>query len=1029
MRPTPARLLLALVFALGGAAAPAAQPAPGAPEAAFADALALFDAGLYGEAARAFDALRERHPAHPRFSDALFYGGQAELASGGDARAAALLGEFRRRYPAHPLAPRARLALGEYYYGRGEDDRAIDALRDALDEPQPAEDAARALLIVGQAGLRQGRTDAALLDLQRIPQDYPRTAAAPAALYAIGYAEAERGDWTAAAEAFGRLALRYRRSAEDRAVGLALAEAYLRSGQYDRAADEAERRLADLPEAEVEGGLPLAGSAAADRRDRRDRARFLAAEAYLRTGRADQAEPHFAAIGADGPYGRRAAFGRARIALDRDEHERAAEFFARAARGTAGGPAEPADDLAQEALYYEGLALKRLGRLDDAERRLAAAHERRPEGPFADLALFERGLLLYTTRQWEEAVGVFTRVLEVYPTSTHAGESARMLGETYAALRDFPAAERAMARAERLGTASPELTGEVEFQRGYTAAQTGDYAEAERLLMRVHDRAPGGQRAGEALFWAAEAAFQRGQAGESAAYARALERFDRFLRAHPEHRQRDAARYALAWTHFKRGDYARAAEAFERFLAAYRPDAELIPYTADARLRLADSYFALQRWEPAIASYARVRGDGADYAAFQTGQALANAGRSAEAEAAFSRLLTDFPDSPLRPAARYGLGDLHFQREQYDRAVAVFQEVISQHPASPIAAKAQFAIGDARYNQGRLGEAAAAYRLVIERYPRSPLVADALSALELSLGALGRDDEVARVVETFAAQNPGVEGVDELRFRQAEARYQRGDTRGAISDFRALLDRTADPNLRAPLLLYLGRAHGDLGEAQQAEVFYRRLLDRHPESPLRGEAGRRLGQIALDRRQPGDALPLFRQAAAEADSPADAAEARLGEASALIALRRHAEAEPLLQAVVADAPSAATAARARLRLADLYDATDRRRQAAVLYEEVARAEDDALGAEATARLAAALVASGDAQGALDATDRLRFEQRFAGFPEHVSEVLLARARAFRRLGQTGRAQETFDRVIQAYADTPAAAVARRERGA
>jgi TolA-binding protein len=96
---------------------------------------------------------------------------------------------------------------------------------------------------------------------------------------------------------------------------------------------------------------------------------------------------------------------------------------------------------------------------------------------------------------------------------------------------------------------------------------------------------------------------------------------------------------------------------------------------------------------------------------------------------------------------------------------------------------------------------------------------------------------------------------------------------------------------------------------------------------------------------------------------------------------------------------------------------------------VARDDDDALGAEVASRLAGSLHAQGDAQGVRDATDRLRVEQRFSGFPEYVSEVLLARARAYRRLGQPGRAQETFDRVIQAYADTPAAAVARRERGA
>jgi TolA-binding protein len=1022
------RLALLALMILSSVPVALAQPGTSPADAVYADAFALFDAGLYGEAARAFEAFRARYPDHPRYPDALFYGGQAELAAGSDARAAALLRTFHTRYPAHPLASRARLALGEYYFLQGDDNRAIAALREALTENQPADDAARALLMIGQAELRQGRVDAAVTELQRVHTLYPRSDAAPKALYAIGYAESEREDWAAAADAFGRLATRYRRTPEDRAVGLAYAEALLRSGQLSEAAAEAERRLAEIPDSSVEGGLPLSPAVAAERRARRDRALFIAAEAYLRQGDRERAEDRFSQIDPDGLYGRRAAFGLGRIAMDRRQWQEAAGLYARAS-----GPEPGARDaLGAEAYYYGGIALTRLGRLDDAERRFAAVATGQPDSPMADLALFEQGLLLYTTRRWDEATAAFERLLDRYPTSTHAGEAARMLGETYAALGDFQGAARATARAQQLGTASPELQGEVEFQRGYDAMQRGDYTDAERDLMRVYERAPRGERAGEALFWAAEAAFQRAQQGDRGGLDRAISRFDTFLRDFPEHRQRDAAQYARAWALFRRGNYDAAATAFERFLAGYRPAAELVPYTADARLRLADSYFALRRWDAAIAAYQRIEGPaGADYALFQIAQAHGNAGRLAEAEAYYSRLLTDFPQSPLRPQARYGIGDLHFQRTNYDRAVTVFEEVMTQHPGSPIAAKAQFAIGDARYNQGRLNEAAAAYRLVIERYPRSPLVPDALAAAEMTLSVLGREDEVTRLVDTYAAQNPGAGAgaVDELRFRQAEGRFQRGDLRGAVSDFQDLLQRARDPELRPPILLYLGRAHASLGEAPQAETYYRRLIEQHPASPLSTEAARRLGQLYLQQRRWAEALPLFQQARSRAETGTDGAEARLGEATALIGLGRHAEAEPLLQAVIADAPTAATTARARLRLAELYDASNRSRQASELYEQVARGDEGAIGAEAASRLATSLLARGDAQGVIDATDRLRIEERFAGYPERVAETLLTRARAFRRLGQTGRAQETFDRVIRAYSDTPAAAVARRERDA
>jgi TolA-binding protein len=1022
MRLAPAVLLPLFLGALLAAQAPLAQPVADSPDARFAEAYALYDAGLFGEAARAFEAFRHDFPAHAREPDALFYGGQAELAAGHDARAAQLLATFRRRYPAHPLAPRARLALGEFYYARGEDERAVEALRTALDEPQPPEEAARALLVIGQANLRLGRTDAAVADLQRIPEQYPRTDAAPRALYAIGFAELERGDHAEAAAALSRLATRYRRTPEDRQVGLALAEALLRSGQLARVVDEVDRRLAEMPSYEIEGGLPLAPAAAAERRAQHDRAHFLAGEALLRMGQLDPAEQRFAAIDASGAYGHFAHFAIGRIAFEREQWIAAAEAFDQAATpaGTGG------DAHAAEALYYAGLAYRRAGRLDDATNRFEAAASRQPGGAYADVAIFEHGMLLYTTRRWDEAAPAFERLLERYPTSTHAGQAARMLGETYAAMGDFRRAEQAAERARDMGAASPELAGEVDFQRGYQAAQAGNFSQAEDILVRVYRQNPAGDRAGEALFWAAEAAFQQGQAGDRRAFDRALERFNSFIQNFPDHRQRDAARYALAWTHFKRGEYGRAAEAFERFLAAYRPDSEIVPYTADARLRLADSYFGLRRWNEAAAAYRRVEGPGSDYARFQIGQALANAGNVTDAIAAYSRLITDFPDSPLRAAARYSIGDLRFQQGDYPAAIEIFEEVIRQYPDAPVAARAQFAIGDARYNQGRLQEAAAAYRAVLERYPRSPLVPDALSAVEMTYSALGREDEVGRVVERFAERNPEATATDELRFRQAEGRFQRGDYAGAITELRTLLDRTRDRDLIPPALLYLGRAHAETGDAANAERYFRQLVDGHANSPLAAEASRRLGQLLLRQRRFEEALPLFRAATDAAETASEGAEARLGQAAALVGLGRTGEAEPLLTAVVNEAPTAALAMRARLRLADVLDATGRRDAAVGHYTNVASGDEGALGAEAAARLAATLLARNDFQGVIAATDRLRAEERFAGFPERVTEVLLARARAFRGLGQTGRAQETYDRIVRAFPDTPAAAVARRE---
>jgi TolA-binding protein len=1001
------RLFAAALLTLSLAAAPLAQPDTPRAETAFTDAYALFDARLFGEAERAFRSFRTTYPNDPRVPDALFYGGEAALAVGDDATAAELLGTFRRRYPAHPLAARARLALGEYYFATEQYDRALDALSEAIAEEQPPEDAARSLLLMGQTALRQDRPDAALAYLRRVPAEYPRTVAAPLALYAAGFAEVERENFAGAAEAFGRLASRYARTPEDRRVGLALTDAYLRTGQYDRAITEGERRLPDL------GGAT------------RDRALFLLGEAALRLGRSDDAEAYFAEVG-DGTYGRRARFGLGRIAWQRENWTDAADAYA-AVRQWDGAEY---DDLAAEATYYEGLALKRLGQIDEAARRLEAVHIRRPESAFADAALFERGFLLYGVRRWEDAAASFEKLLDRYPTSSFAGEAARMLGETYAALGDYRRAERANERARALGTASAELSGEVAFQQGFEAYERGDYAAAARQLQEIYREDPRGPRAGEALFWAAEASFQEGQRGNAAALTRAETLFTDFLRLFPDHRQQDAARYALAWTLFKRGDYARAASAFERFLASYRPDSEIVPYTVDARLRLADAYFALKRFDEAIATYQRIEDTtvgGADYALFQVGQAQANAGRAEDAVAAYDRLLADYPESSLRAQAQYAKGALAFQRGDYGRAIANYQAVIDGYPGSPLAPKAQYGIGDALYNQGNLREATAAYRAVLDRYPNSPFVVDALSGVQYALTAQGEDHQLDQIVQRYAEQNPDAAVLDELRFRQAEGAFQSGNLQEAITAFRDFVRTAEDESLLAAANLYLGRAYADLGQPREAEPFLRRVIERYPNASVRAEAETRLGALYLDAEQYDEALALYRSLGAEAVTPQAGAEARLGEAEALLGLGRVADAETLFGAVIEAAPGTALADRAGLGLARTLEAQGEMDEAIAFYRDLGTSDDAAAGAEAVVRLAEALFSQGDYQSVLALVDELEVEDRFAGYPDRVADVLLTRARAFRRLGEPGRADEVYERVIAAYPDTPAAAEAERER--
>lgn len=869
----------------GGAAQAVADPAEA--EALFDEGRALYDGRLYGPAERAFERFLERYPRSPRAPEALFLRAQSALATDDASGAAGLFVQFETAYPAHPLVGRARLALGRYYYAQGDYDRAEAALLDALARPAPPELTAEAAYLLGQTSLKQGRPDAAVDAFERAATD--DTPSAAPALYALGYVYTEAGEPDTAADAFERLVRRYPDSPENAAVGLALAEAYLRTGRLADAAGEVERRRPALSGDDAE------------------RADLLLGETRLQLGDAEGAVAPLAAVPAGSPYARRAQLTLGRAASARGDWEAAVEAYAAARED---GPGQ--DLVTHEALYYEGLALKRLGRLGEAEARLAAVYEGRPDGPYAEAALLERGLLLYVGRRYDEAAETFGRLLQENPRSPYAGEAARMQGEAYAALDDPARAREAFRRAEELGTASTETRAEVAFQDAYAEFRAGDYDAATGALLAVAQSDPSGPRAGEALFWAGEAAFQAGR------YARAEEILTDFVARFPDHRQADAGRYVLAWTHFRRRDYAAAADGFERFLSAYTRSAESVPYYADALLRLGDAYFALGRYEDARAVYARVPAatadrQGGDYALYQTAQAFGSQGRTQEALDAYARLLQDYPRSDLFAQALVARGALLAARGDADLALADYERVVRERPRDPAAARALVGTGDVLANAERYDEAEAAYRGVLQRYPESPAVTDALDGLRFVLEAQGRADEVDAAVAEAVARTTDPDALARIRLGRAQSALAAGQDSLAVAQYEALLSSGVTGETEAEALLALSGAYVSTGRPADGARALRRLLTRYPDSPLAPEAQLQLVDALL---LAGDAEDARAVAAGFPELYPDDAErvaaALVLEAEALEALGRTDEAEGRLRLLVQRYPDS-PAARAVLR--------------------------------------------------------------------------------------------------------------------
>ncbi|GAB5537016.1 MAG: tetratricopeptide repeat protein [Rubricoccaceae bacterium] len=870
---------------------------PSAAEIAFDDAQSLVHSGLYGPALRALQAFRQTYPRDAHAPHALFLQAESALALGDDLRAADLYAEFEDTYPAHPLAAQARLALGRYYYASSRYEEAEAVFRDALAQPLDPIPAAEIAYLLGQTARKQDKPTAAVAAFERAATD--DTPTAPAALYALGVVHTQQGDAQQAARAYARLDRRYPESAENADVGLALAEAYLRTGQRAEAAREIERRRSQLVDEDAV------------------RAALLLGETRLQLGDADGAREVLLDVPADSPYRQRAALAYGRAAFAQEDWNEAIRALteARATEGTGDDP------VAHEAAYYRGLALKQIGQLGDAEAALRSARDRRPDGPFAQAALLELGILQYERRRYDDAVISFDRLLTEAPNGPLAGEAARRLGESYATLGQSERAREAFDRAEALGSATSETRTEVAFQAAYRLYQENQFEEATNALLRVAADDPTGARAGEALFYAGESAFQ------SDRYDRAEDILDEFARRFPDHPKADAGRYVLAWTHFKRRDYTAAAAGFERFLSAYTRSSESVPYYADALLRLGDSYSALRQFDDARAVYALVPdatsdGRGSDYALFQTAQAFAGQGRATDALAAYGRLIDGFPQSGLLGAALVARGEILFAQGDYDAARADYDRVARTLADDPAAPRALVGTGDSYANQERFEEAEVAYRAVLTRYPNSPYAADALDGLGFVYQSQGRDDELDALIATFENRVTDPEALARIRLGRAEAALAAGDITTSTQRLEALLSTEIPADIEAEALLLLARNYVDLGAPNDAAQVLRRLGRRFPASPLAPEARLQLAEALLAAGDPAGALGAAQDFADAYPNDAEQiARAIKLEADALRAQDLADEADARLRDLLREHPGSAAAAAVLRERPDLVPET------------------------------------------------------------------------------------------------------------
>ncbi|MBI4575085.1 MAG: tetratricopeptide repeat protein [Planctomycetes bacterium] len=457
---------------------------------------------------------------------------------------------------------------------------------------------------------------------------------------------------------------------------LTLAEEALARGAHDEALSQLAAARAAFPERGAEVG-------------------YLAALAQLRAGRPEEALEACASLGSahpDSPWARRAAWLAAEAHLARRGYAEAAA----ALRGALDGLVAPARREAIAQAYLEVAAeleaseappratlcrllgnARDLKALDDARdlevlgRMVAHAVAAAPEDP----ELSRRGAAWarsYLERREDPGVRVaLGRLL------AHTGDPWGAL-EAFEAVAD--GAPRTPVAAEALHRAAG-LFGEQAAPGGELLSGVPDLEHlyhATRLLDRLEDEAPGHPLAVLARL---ERAVLQSRFGELV--PEAIEGLRGFVRDYPGHERVPEARVLLGELLSAASRSAEAVQAWEAFLAEHTTHPawpEVAERVRRERLAEAVRLAAAGRREEAVGAYrafvaAWPQDERSPEAAFQIGQALADAGQIPAALDQWGRVASRYPGSEAAAHATYATGRVLEDRLEWTQALEAYARV------------------------------------------------------------------------------------------------------------------------------------------------------------------------------------------------------------------------------------------------------------------------------------------------------------------------------------------------------------------
>ena len=547
----------------------------------------------------------------------------------------------------------------------------------------------------------------------------------------------------------------------------------------------------------------------------------------------------------------------------------------------------PKSKFAQEATYWRGLALWKMGRNSQARRLLETLAENR-RSALADNALLTLAEMAFEEEDYQRVAALCQRGLTDFNKSEVRDQTWLLLGRARFALREYDVAADAFVRAITRRSAR-SLEYEALFMRAQSVKEQGRCSEAMALFAKLAETGQFAAHAPELEMEVADCFVRLGDLDAAA------EHYGAVAESYPKSAHSAEALYRLGYLYETRVKDLDKARSFYEKAKAEPAKGE----AADKAAARAKDLALLRNYLSELAPFLRSRTDRATQAPLDTlsaAQALGDTTRPADqdtvsslqgapggatlSEPSLSRsdsLIQSTPpvagqqrDDSTTPGTLLLLAELHlFRFEQPDSALKYYQYVVDEFPGDTLAPRVHYAIGWVQAEALRDSLAArTTFEQIVERYPDTEYARSAQERLA------GREAEPAQ----GGVQDPAAQ-----EFLSVEAmRLGKADPSAYLPRLERLA-RDYPKSPYAPQAAYVVAWTYDhvLQDSAKAQAAYARLEELFPDTDCGALAGRRLENMLRREEEQASvsAAPGALQEAEESQRPPQADRTKLETAS------------------------------------------------------------------------------------------------------------------------------------------------------